>query len=109
MAEYKHGRIYVKREDTERLTEQVWVFDRAPEGYSNVGLTTPMRLRFYGTRTRPSRRHSYTGKEGKGWGADTPPRERHLDMPIADVPLPDDVRDEALSLARDLVTLAELA
>jgi hypothetical protein len=104
VAEYRHGRVYVSRESADRLQEEVWVFDRDPHATA-WHLATPVRLRFYGRRTRPSRRHSYRGKEGQAWGIDTPPRERHLDMDEATVPLPDDVRAEALAAIRALVTL----
>jgi hypothetical protein len=104
MLEYKHGRIYVRREDAERLVEQVWIFDRDPQA-ARTDPATPLRLRFYATRTRPSRRHRYRGKPGRSWGAMTEPRDRHLDMPREEVPLPDDVLANAVFAARDLVTV----
>lgn len=107
--EYRFGRIVVSRESDDRLTEEVWTFDRRlSPGMASATLETTIRLRFYGVRTRPSRRHSYRGKPGRSWQVDPEPRDRHptnLNMAAADVPLPDEVRERVLALVREMVTL----
>ena len=107
MAEFRYGRIYVTRHDAERLDQQIWVFDRQPQNL-DPDCRTVIRLRAYLHGTRATRRHKFTGPANASWSVSGLREDREAQLPAANVPLPNDVRDEALALARDLVTLVRV-
>ena len=107
MAEYKHGRVFVTRYDTEGLTREIWVFERHPRNLHN-DIRPIIRLRAYLRGNRPTRRHKFRGLATDCWSvwdrgvdaAEALPRER--------VPLPDEVLAEAIGLVRALVSFADV-
>ena len=97
MAEYRHGRIYVEREDPDRLYKQVWAFDEHPKKFlHHIGC--PVRLLSYVCMTRPTTRHKYRGDADRFWVARPEQGQRVMDS--ADVPEFEDVIAEMLECAR---------
>lgn len=89
--------IEVTREAIDGLSDQVWRF-HVLTSYSGENVT--LRLAYYAVRERPTKRHKQTVL--KKWDS-MDKRSYYSDVPTSCVPLPDDVRLEAVGKVNILV------
>lgn len=86
--------IEVERLSEDRLSCEVWRFS-LDVGYGYT-VTAHIRLQFYGRSTRPSTRHKFKFEPQSRF--DNIDRRRYNSgIDAADVPLPDDVKQEAIN------------
>lgn len=93
------SRIEIVRESADRLTDQVWQFHLSAH-WSEVNLM----LDYYAERQRPTPRHKMKLAAGRPrqWSR-MEQRSYFSGIEAKDVPLPDDVRDEAVRAVKVVV------
>jgi hypothetical protein len=98
------ARIEVTRESEDRLSDQVWQFTVAADWSAEIRVM----LDYFAERTRPTTRHKMKLADGRPrqWSR-MEQRAYFSGIEAKDVPLPDDVRDEAIAAVKIVVIGAQ--